>query len=69
MKRILPLPKYRVIVQAQHHPHRGYAYVIVRTDLSPTRSHHRSLGEPRRRSAPQRAPTHEWLEDWENNTR
>jgi hypothetical protein len=33
MSRILPLPKYRVIVQAQHHPLRGYAYVIVRTDL------------------------------------
>jgi hypothetical protein len=27
------IPKYRVIVQAYHHPHRGYAYVIVRTDL------------------------------------
>jgi hypothetical protein len=33
MKRILPLPKYRVIVQGQHHSHRGYTYVIVRTDL------------------------------------
>jgi hypothetical protein len=30
---LLPLPKYRVIVQAQHHPHHGYTYVIVRTDL------------------------------------
>jgi hypothetical protein len=27
------IPKYRVIVQAQHHPLRGYAYVIIRTDL------------------------------------
>jgi hypothetical protein len=33
MSRILPLPKYRVIVQAQHHPLHGYAYVFVRTDL------------------------------------
>jgi heat shock protein HspQ len=32
MRRILPLAKYRVIVQAQHRL-RGYAYVIVRTDL------------------------------------
>jgi hypothetical protein len=27
------IPQYRVIVQAQHHPHRGYAYVILRVDL------------------------------------
>jgi hypothetical protein len=33
MKRILPLPKYRVILQAQHHPQRRYGYVIIRTDL------------------------------------
>jgi hypothetical protein len=33
MTRILPLPKYRVIVQAQRHPNPGYAYVILRVDL------------------------------------